>query len=202
MCPRCREKMVFCENRCIKCGQTLSREKICINCLFNPPPWEGFAFWGIYRDRLRYIISRFKYRGDFSYLNLLKNFLYEAYTSLCFDMDIVVPIPMHSTRLRKRGFNHVLELSKVFKEKMRAEIAPEVLRRIKDTGVQVGLTREERFKNVKNAFMCDSQIEGRSVLLVDDVYTTGATALECAQVLLRAGARKVALVVIARSLEG
>ncbi len=193
--------MIFCGNRCNLCGTTLEEGEICIGCIKDPPPWSRFAFWGLYREGLRDIIGRFKYRGDFSYLTLLRELLYEAYISISFDMDIVVPIPMHPNRLKKRGFNHVLELSKVFIKTSGARVYHKVLTRVRDTGVQVGLNRKNRLENVKNAFKCEEDLEGMSVLLVDDVYTTGATASECAAALLRGGAREIALVVIARSVE-
>ncbi len=125
------------------------------------------------------------------------------------DIDLVLPVPLHINRLRERGFNQAFLMLKQWKHiaesvNMRpVRIEPELLLRIRDTRPQVGLTRKERKKNIKDAFSLSnvSAVKGKKILLTDDVYTTGATVTECADVLLKAGAARTDLLTLARRLK-
>ncbi len=190
------------EQVCRRCGMVLEGVDVCIGCLSSPPPWKGLSFWGGYKGILKEMIGRFKYRADFSLLSILQDFLFTAYCKLGLEVDMVVAVPLHQERLRRRGFNQALEIGKVFKKKAVAPIHSHALIRIRETPPQVGLPRRERLKNVRGAFIGREElVKGKRVLLVDDVYTTGATLRECTHVLLQAGARDVAVVVVARTLE-
>lgn len=113
--------------------------------------------------------------------------------------DLVVPVPLQLRRLRQRGFNQSLLLARALSERLGAPIDARVLRRVRGTRPQVGLHASQRAENVRGAFIVSGRgLEGRDVLLVDDVYTTGATARECAAALARAGAR-VRVLTLARA---
>jgi ComF family protein len=111
--------------------------------------------------------------------------------------DLLVPVPLHPRRLKERGFNQALLLAKAFPDK---PLAREVLIRVRHTMPQSGLNPKERRENVKRAFTAPrpEEIKGKSVLLIDDVYTTGATVRECARILRQAGALEVAVLTVAR----
>jgi ComF family protein len=116
--------------------------------------------------------------------------------------SILIPIPLNEKRLRWRGFNQAEEIGKYLSEFLKTPLASNCLLRVKNTYPQVELTAEARKENVKNIFFCQNKKEifGKKILLIDDVYTTGATMEEAASKLLEAGAKEVWGVVVAREL--
>jgi ComF family protein len=118
-----------------------------------------------------------------------------------FDYDAIVPVPLHLSRLRWRGFNQAVVLAKPLAAQRACPIRPMALERLRPTPPQVGLGGDERRRNVANAFRIRPgwSPTGTRVLLVDDIYTTGATVEECAKVLRRGGARAVDIAVLARA---
>ncbi len=116
--------------------------------------------------------------------------------------DCIVPVPLHQKRLRDRGFNQSALLAETIGKYFEVPVA-QALKKVKDTHPQFDLPREKRLLNVKGAFRVadPGAIAGRQVLLFDDIYTTGATAAECAAVMLNSGARKVEILTLARALE-
>ena len=117
----------------------------------------------------------------------------------------VVPVPLHATKLRQRGFNQAELIARsMIKNQppgLDLQLAPELLTRKRETQSQVGYTRQQRIANLRGAFAADIAVTGRDILLVDDVFTTGTTVSECARVLRRAGARKVWVATVARVLK-
>jgi ComF family protein len=118
------------------------------------------------------------------------------------EYDLLIPVPLHAARLRWRGFNQSLLLARELASAWQMSANPFVLRRCRSTPPQVGLDERARRRNVRGAFeVADrASVKGRAVLLVDDVFTTGATVNECAVTLRRAGARYVDVLVLARVL--
>ena len=115
--------------------------------------------------------------------------------------DAIVPIPLHATKERERGFNQAARLATYFAESFNSPVHQQALNRIKPTETQTHLSRKKRLANMKNAFAIGSGYQKTdSVLLIDDVMTTGATVSECARTLKRAGARKVNVLTLARGL--
>jgi len=120
---------------------------------------------------------------------------------LCLELvaaaDLLAPVPLHPKRIKKRGFNQSLLLARAFPG---APVAREAVVRTRHTAPQVGLNPKQRQDNVKGAFAVTDPalVKGKHVLLVDDLYTTGATVKECARVLRRAGARRVEVLTVAR----
>ncbi len=165
---------------------------------------------GVYCDTLMETIHVFKYKKKVELAQPLGTFLFLFYlhTWKKDKADIVVPVPLHWPRMRKRGFNQAYLLIRHWPkllEKSGIEgycfrLGRNVLVRTRKTISQVGLGRKERQKNIRNAFKVSdrSQIEGKQVLLVDDVYTTGSTIKECAKILLRTGAKRVDAITLAR----
>jgi ComF family protein len=112
----------------------------------------------------------------------------------------LVPVPLHRRRLRQREFDQALALARYLSEAIRVPCEAETLIRQRDTRSQVGLNATERGQNVRGAFDVwqPQSIRGKTVLLIDDVYTTGATVKECARVLCQAGAEWVSVYTLAR----
>jgi ComF family protein len=114
---------------------------------------------------------------------------------------LVVPMPLHPSRLVERGFNQSHEIARVVSRLLDLRLAGKGLRRIRSTAPQVGLTRQQRVGNLSGAFAADSSlVAGRHVLLIDDVVTTGSTAIEAASTLRAAGAGSIAVWAVARAL--
>jgi len=150
----------------------------------------------------RELVHRLKY-GDRTELALtLGRMMAQAGRELLVDADLIVPVPLHRTRLWSRRFNQAAALAVVIARQTQLPLAPAALSRVKRTRQQVGLTRPQRAENLQGAFRVPDamrpQIEGRRILLIDDVLTTGSTANAAARALLRAGARKVDVLSFAR----
>lgn len=122
-----------------------------------------------------------------------------ALQTLCF--DTVIPVPLHSKRLRQRGYNQAAEIAKglapLYEKKGR--LAANLLKRTVPTKPQIGLSHVERRKNVQGVFSTTCALKGRHILLVDDVFTTGSTLRECTDVLYKAGAEAVHVATLARA---
>lgn len=150
----------------------------------------------------RELVHRLKY-GDRTELALtLGRMMAQAGRELLPDADLVVPVPLHRTRLWSRRFNQAAALAMVIARQERLPFAATALARVKRTRQQVGLTRPQRAENLQGAFRVleamRPRIEGRRILLVDDVLTTGSTVNAAARALLRAGAREVDVLTFAR----
>ncbi|ESP62901.1 Competence protein F, phosphoribosyltransferase domain, protein YhgH [Smithella sp. ME-1] len=118
------------------------------------------------------------------------------------DYSLIIPVPLHIKRLRERGFNQSLILARAIGKKRQIPVNFSLLKRRKFTTTQTGSNRNERKQNIKGAFEVSdkNKIKGENVILIDDVYTTGATVNECAKTLIEAGVRKISALTLARVL--
>lgn len=151
----------------------------------------------------REVTHRLKYNQDVFFEPLLKEWLLRA---LQLDLNLkpsaIIPIPLHETKKRERGFNQADTIARILSSHIKVQIDDELLRRVKATDAQTHLSRSKRISNVKNAFICTRQILKGSYLLVDDVMTTGSTASACAKVLLKNGASSIEILTITRGIPG
>ena len=121
--------------------------------------------------------------------------------SLQWGVQAVLPVPLGKNRLKERGYNQVALVARPLAYEVGIEYIPQALQKTRETRSQVGLTLTQRHENVHNAYQADSQVvKGRSVLLMDDVATTGSTIAACTKSLLSAGAQEVYVLTIARAL--
>ncbi len=121
--------------------------------------------------------------------------------SLCWPVELMIPVPLGKKRLKERGYNQVGLVARPLAYQMGWLYRPDGLRKIRDTRSQVGLTIPQRRENVRNAYQADPQaVRHKSVLILDDVATTGSTILACTEALLAAGAHQVYALTIARAL--
>jgi competence protein ComFC len=114
-------------------------------------------------------------------------------------IDAVIPVPLSPSGLKERGFNQALLLAYHLSKKKNLPLLMDVLAKITDTPPQVGLSAKERAANVRKAFACRKKLSDMSILLIDDVMTTGATANACSKELLKAGARNVYVLTLSRA---
>ncbi len=171
----------------------------CGACREAPPSFTRAVSAGLYEGVLAEAIRGCKYRNIVKLIPALSPLLRPALDALP-AADAVVPVPLHPRRLRQRGFNQSLLLAAWVSRSVERPLWPDALRRIRWTEPQITLDRAQRRSNVRGAFRVrrPRQVKGRRVILVDDVYTTGATANECARVLRGAGAEEVYVVTLAR----
>jgi ComF family protein len=160
---------------------------------------------GTYDGSLREAIHRWKYERKTRLTPFFAEWM-AAGLKLYWEsdsFDLLLPVPLHTQRLRERGFNQTLLLVKELSRRIGTPYERTILQKKKPTIPQVNLSGFEREKGVRGAFlvMGRKKLEGRSVLLVDDVYTTGATVNECSKVLLRGGAKKVHVLTLAHAIK-
>ena len=181
----------------------IQEDHVCEECLRKRPYFNSAASPYLYDGRIMDAIHQFKYQGKPHMAKalgpLLASFGREWLSGL--SGLLIMPVPLHPKRLRQRGYNQSLLLARHVSAGMRASLDFMSLRRTKDTKVQTGLKKEERRRNVRRAFeIADRKaVKGKTVLLVDDVATTGSTLNECARALRKAGSGNVHCLVLARA---
>lgn len=171
---------------------------LCGDCLTDSRPWDRFIFHGAYHGLLRELILRFKQRHELPLGRLLGGFLAD-HPALGGPYDAIVPVPLHPSRLRERGFNQSVELAEPLAKRLGAPVLRRALVRRARTRRQAGLGRAERGDNVRDVFDADSRVQGLRLLLVDDVATTCASLENTAKTLLSRGAASVSVAVAART---
>jgi ComF family protein len=204
---------------CAICGERLfssyalsesESEPRCGLCRRVEPNFARAVAYGSYEGGLRELIHLLKYGGVRPAANVLGRMLAEAIVGLELDPAdsiAVVPVPLYRARLREREFNQAETIARAAMKFTPASsglrLCSGILERKRETASQTGLTRHQRRENVRGAFAVAQPeiIKGRPVLVVDDVYTTGATVSECARVLRRAGATKVWVATVARTMK-
>ncbi len=116
------------------------------------------------------------------------------------DLDLLIPVPAHKRRIKERGIDHILLICEKISRGLKIDLEKDNLLRIKYTVLQTDLSREGRIKNILNAFIVKrpKRLKGKSILLIDDLFTTGSTVNECARSLLNSGVKRVLVLTLAR----
>jgi len=203
---------------CFLCGERLvsvhalaenALETLCGACRQEHPPYARALAYGTYDGGLRELIHLLKYDSVRPASNVLGRMLADVIAGLetAFSGPVLlIPVPLHKRKLRERGFNQSEAIAAAALKVRRDSsiwMSSDLMERRRETESQIGLTRNQRRENIRGAFVVTrpEALAGREVLLVDDVFTTGTTASECARVLLRAGAAKVWVATVARTLK-
>lgn len=197
ICLPCRDRLPYVqEPRCLKCGKEIAKEEeeYCRDCRMHPKHYiRGFPLF-TYTDPVRNGIQAFKYHNRREYARfygetLLKEFGPEFQA---LKLDGILPVPLHRRRFRQRGYNQAELLAVELGHGLDVPVYSELLVRIVDTIPQKELNDRERVENLKKAFHFQkNKVKLNRLLLVDDIYTTGATIEACTQVLLQAGVEQV-----------
>jgi ComF family protein len=208
LCPDCAVGIGFIASPlCVRCGIPFSgaagEDHLCGECIDREPPFTLARAVGRYEGTLLEAIHQFKYRGKVAVGEMLAEMMachtYPAFSPA--EYSLVIPVPLHTRRLRQRMFNQSVVLARRVAKRHGLSLDVTALRRSIFTEPQVNLGREERTKNVRGAFVltAPARIEGKRIILVDDVYTTGSTIRECCRVLVNGGAAEVAVLTLARA---
>jgi ComF family protein len=204
LCHDCLESIRLIELPvCTVCGRPFHSSQgtghICGQCIKNPPSFDTARSIFQYQGSVRTLIHRIKYNDDGHALRSLSSLAMEYMLPDHLKPDMVIPVPLHSKRLRKRGFNQSLRLARIIFPHI--PLGMDILTRTLNTKPQTELSMKERPGNVRNAFKATSPLpEGvETILLLDDVYTTGATVRACAKALKKAGAKEVHVFTVART---
>ncbi len=176
---------------CSTCQQTLDALALQIHQVALPPLVRSAAT-GLHEGKLQQAVHALKYEGVVSLAAPLSARMIAGLQVLHWKFDLIVPVPLHASRQRWRHYNQAHLLGEALELALRVPCAPDAIERLRATPPQVGLSRAQRQSNVEGAFAADpSRVAGAVVLLVDDVFTTGATLQACARALLAAGAPAV-----------
>ena len=205
-CPECiGELQVRRGGFCGMCARIYALEDesthFCLECRNRPFSWHGMAFFSVYQGLLKDMITRFKFNGDLGLGRALGHLLLEAASFHAYEnIDFILPVPLHPVRLKARGFNQSLELSRILGRRINLPVLKDVLIKTKHTSPQSSMDRKLRLKSLKNVFeVRGNMAKHKNVLLVDDIMTTGSTLDECTKALLKAGASEVRIVFLARA---
>lgn len=211
LCPNCWRDLrliekPYCAQLGIPFAYDLGPGALSAEAIADPPPFERCRAVAAFDQVARRLVHGLKYRDRLELANWMGVWMARAGTELMADADVVVPVPLHRRRLWWRRFNQSAALAKAVAGAGAKRFVPGALLRVRPTAQQVGLSANERERNVSGAFRVAAagraDVAGRRVLLVDDVYTTGATAKAATRALRRGGAAAVDVLVFARVVRG
>ena len=204
VCPECAEKAAVIRGpACFRCGRPLADEtrEYCAHCENHRPVYEEGLSWALYSSpRVRRFLYRVKYYGERQLLDWPCLDLAERHGDRIrsWEADVLVPVPVHPSRLRARGYNQAEEIAERIGTALGIPVDGKYLERAEKTSMQKELGAADRVLNLAGAFRAAGERGAyRRVILVDDILTTGATAGACARVLREAGAEKVFLLTLA-----
>jgi ComF family protein len=170
--------------------------------IVKPPSYDRARSAVTYGSQVRKLVQRLKYYDHTDLAPWMAQWMIRAGRDVIEECDVVIPVPLHRWRYFFRQFNQSAEIARALSARIKRPLLPHVLVRVRPTRTQVGLLRSERAENVNNAFDVPlnlrSLIKGKRILLIDDVYTTGATVNSAARTLKNAGATSVNVLTFAR----
>jgi ComF family protein len=177
-------------------------ESLCGSCLADKPPFETARAAVKYNDSSRPVILGFKHGDQIHAVTAFLPWLKRSGAEMLAEADFLAPVPLHKRRLIRRRYNQAAIIAFALGKDMMLSTLPDILIRTRHTPSQGHLRAQERFKNVKKAFSFNEKykadIKGKTIVLIDDVYTTGATVMECTDVLMKHGAGRVHVLTLAR----
>jgi ComF family protein len=157
--------------------------------------------WAVFDSPIQNGLHTLKYRRNLGFGESIAMQMTGFVRSLCWPVELLIPVPLGKKRLKERGYNQVGLVARPLAYQLGWTYAPQGLWKTRETRSQVGLSHSQRRENVRNAYQADPKsVRGRSVLIMDDVATTGSTILACTEALLCAEAREVYVLTIARAL--
>ncbi len=188
------------ENKCCTlCGTSLKMANLCPHCKENKREFNIARSAYRYNEFMAGLIKRYKYNNQPYMCATFAHMLSQKYKEIGFDVDCVIPVPISKQRKRQRGYNQSELIAKIFAEENHLPLILDVLLKDKETEHQADLNYEDRQKNIVGSFKVKNKqkIAGKNVLIIDDVFTTGATTSACAKVLKKAKVQSVSVLCVA-----
>jgi len=203
-CASCQEQTKLISSPiCQICGEPASggESATCRRCRASKIFYTAIRSWAYFEGPLQKAIHKLKYKKDLGLSEILAQPLIQLLAEQKWKIDLIIAIPLDGNRQRERGFNQSLYIARPIAWSNEIIIKPSAIRRVKITRSQVGLSLEERKNNVADVFCAEQKIVyGKSILVVDDVVTTGSTINSCAAALSKAGALRIYGLTLARSM--
>jgi ComF family protein len=185
---------------CVRCGDAVADSELCARCQISPLQINRIRSVAYFEGVLCRAMHWFKYRSRTVLAEPLGELMAAYWMEHAMPIDVVVPVPLHASRLRERGYNQAALLAREMARRAGLVVDEQALVRQRATAPQVKLDVDQRRENVRAAFRCSSNgLAGKRVLLIDDVCTTGATLEACAIALVEGGARGVQALTLARA---
>ncbi len=204
LCAYCYRNLPWLGPACVQCALPLSDVQDdhlkCGRCLQKPPAFDQSLSLFSYRDDAIKLIHQLKFNQKLAYARLLGELLGEAIRTRSSSIpDCILPVPLHRTRLRQRGYNQSVELARPVASVLNVSLDVHSVVRVRNTNAQTGLDKTQRRKNLRGAFEIAPIISATHVAIVDDVVTTMSTVNELARVLKQSGVERVDVWSIARA---
>jgi len=203
VCPSCHLDLPWNTACCARCAAILatrpSAAALCGQCLSHPPAFDETHAPFVYQDTIRHLITALKFKADHQNARLLGQLLAEHLIHSAHMPELIVPVPLHPARYRKRGFNQAIEIARTVAKELSLPLDLTCCRRLRDTAQQTSLSGGLRRHNLKKAFAAVQPLKAKHVAILDDVMTTGSTTHELALVLKKAGVERVDVWVCARA---
>ncbi len=202
LCADCRADLPFNRSACARCALPLpAAQALCGHCIKHPPPWSAAIAPLIYTDPVDHLLLGLKFAGQLPAGVLFAELMAEALarTQAEVRVDLVIPVPLHRSRLAERGYNQAWEIARQLARTLGHPADARILERTRATAAQAGLGAAARRRNVRDAFRARPAVRGLRVALVDDVVTTGATVRAATLALRAAGAADVVVWAVARA---
>ena len=192
-CIECTQKTIeIMPPICPICGNPNSKNEPCERCLISPPLYTSLRSYTVFSGSMREAIHRLKYQHDIGLGEVLARFMIPRIGKLDWSIDIITSVPLGLVRFKERGYNQATLLARPIALFLKIPFSSQALSRTRETRTQVGLSVIERIENMTGAFKAKNElVQGKNILVVDDVATSGATLNACAKALLDSGASNV-----------
>lgn len=201
LCQACAESLPFNIPACPQCGLPLANATHvpCGNCQRHPPAFDRSLALFRYEEPVRHLIHALKFHARYACAKLFGDMLADAVIHLEDKPELIIPVPLHTSRYRERGYNQSLEIARTLSSRIAVPVDYRSCIRTHATQPQTELTAKERRRNMKRAFTLAKPVNASHVAILDDVATTGATVNELAKALRKAGVKRIDVWVCARA---
>jgi ComF family protein len=203
LCAACDLSLPRAQGDCPRCGApgaAVGTDAVCGECQRHPPAYDATRAVFRYAAPVDRLVQHLKYHGRLELSRVLGGYLAQHLLTLDDPLpDVMLPVPLHVSRLRQRGYNQSLEIARCVGRELRIPLDRQGARRIRATAPQTELPRDQRRKNMRGAFEADGSFSGQRVAIVDDVMTSGHTVNALAECLRHNGAQEVRVWVVARA---
>jgi len=203
VCSACYLALPHNETCCVRCALPLAQDTggsvLCGRCIKTPPAFDYAHSPFRYEDEIITLVHQLKFSEKIRFSRSIGEMLWQHFSTTDERPDCLLPVALHKSRMRQRGFNQSIEISRELAKKLSVPIEHSAVLRQRHTPAQTGLSAKQRQKNIRGAFMMAGELNYKHVLIIDDVMTTGATVNELAKLLKKNRVERVGVLSIARA---